>query len=127
MYSFIEDEFFRRDYEFANVGVYTGATGPDRLFPDNVVCSRCFWLTKEEMAKLGAVEAYDSLSTRYMGRLGMEKNTLRRHVGSTSETVKTMRSELERAAVLEEFFGIEILEDDLKHIQGRPPALDFLS
>lgn len=79
------------------------------------------------MAKLGAVEAYDSLSTRYMGRLGMEKNTLRRHVGSTSETVKTMRSELERAAVLEEFFGIEILEDDLKHIQGRPPALDFLS
>lgn len=123
MYSFIEDEYFRRDYEFANIGVYSGATGPDRFFSDNVVCSRCFWLTKEEMAEMGAADAYDTLSTRYMGRLGMEKNTLFRHVGSKSVTVRMMYTEVERVAVLKEFFSIEIPDDDLKYIEGRPPAL----
>ena len=122
MYSFIEDEFFRMDYEFANVGVYTGATGPDRFFPDNIVCSKCFWLTKEEMAEMGRAEEYDSLLTRYMGRLGMEKHLLRRHVGPTSETLRTMQTEEERADALKEFFGLEIPKSDLKYIQGRPPA-----
>ncbi|KAK7692954.1 hypothetical protein QCA50_004595 [Cerrena zonata] len=127
MYSFIEDEYFRRDYEFANIGVYSGATGPDRFFPDNVVCSGCFWLTKEEMAEMGAADAYDSLLTRYMGRLGLEKTTLRRHIGSKSETVRTMETEVERAAVLKECFGIEIPEGDLRYIEGRPPAFDVQS
>lgn len=124
MYSFTEDEHFRADHEFANIGVYTGATTPDVLFPENVVCSKCFWPSKKEMEDLGAGDQYDSLLTRYMGRLGMEKNTLRRHVGPKSETLLTFRTESERAAALKEFFGIAIPKEDLKYIRGRPPALE---
>ncbi|KAJ4487754.1 hypothetical protein J3R30DRAFT_843226 [Lentinula aciculospora] len=144
LYSFIEDEFFTMDYECSNIGIYTGAWAEkESLFTDNIVCALCFWLSDEEMeVKLaktimpetakcdvysaGGVPQWDhSLMSRYLGRLGLHKNELRRHVGTRSETLKVFHTELERIAVLREFFRIDIIQADLEYIRGRAPALEL--
>ncbi|KAJ4475298.1 hypothetical protein C8J55DRAFT_457384 [Lentinula edodes] len=144
MYSFIEDEFFDMDYECSNIGIYTGAWAEkESLFMHNIVCARCFWLSDEEMeAELvknsifetfecdvysaGGIPRWDySLRSRYLGRLGLYANELKRHVGTRTETLKVFHTEVERIDILREFFGIDIAQADLEHIRGRPPALEF--
>ncbi|KAE9409483.1 cysteine proteinase [Gymnopus androsaceus JB14] len=142
IYSFPEDEFFNADYDASNIGIYTGVWARKESFwQENIVCSRCFWLTDEEMAgetndqlessqgdvySEGAIPRWDgSLMSRYLGRLGLQKNELKRHVGTHSETVKTFHTELERMAILREFFGIDISQTDLENIRGRAPALEL--
>ncbi|KIK57648.1 hypothetical protein GYMLUDRAFT_228617 [Collybiopsis luxurians FD-317 M1] len=146
MYSFIEDEFFTMDYESSNIGIYTGAwSSKESLFVDNIVCGRCFWLTDEEMEEefkenypvqanssegdvysAGSIPRWDgTLMSRYLGRLGLHKNELKRHVGTRSETVKTFHTELERIDILREYFGIDIPAVDIEHIRGRTPALQL--
>ncbi|KAF5389795.1 hypothetical protein D9757_003668 [Collybiopsis confluens] len=146
MYSFIEDEFFTMDYECSNIGIYSGVWhSKESLFGDNVVCAKCFWLTDEEMenelGKTGPSKETSSLQerdvysegyiprwdgsfmTRYLGRFGLYKNELKKHVGTRSETVETFRTELERIGVLRRYFGIDIPESDITHISGRASAL----
>ncbi|KAJ3919987.1 hypothetical protein F5877DRAFT_39028 [Lentinula edodes] len=119
MYSFIEDEFFDMDYECSNIGIYTGAWAEkESLFMHNIVCARCFWLR-------GTPRWDHSLRSRYLGRLGLYANELKRHVGTRTETLKVFHTEMERIAILREFFGIDIAQADLKHIRGRPPALEL--
>ncbi|KAK7455248.1 hypothetical protein VKT23_011120 [Stygiomarasmius scandens] len=122
MYSFIEDEFFPTDYTAANVGVYTRQTG---LFWENVVCSKSFWLSDEEMAEL--MDDKDSkekladipLTRRYMGRLGMEGNKVRRHIGPRSDVIKVMSTEVDRIDALRDIFGIDVPRQDLIFMEGR--------
>ncbi|KAJ3775382.1 hypothetical protein FB446DRAFT_406994 [Lentinula raphanica] len=145
LYSFIEDEFFPMDYECSNIGIYTGAwAAKEPFFTENVVCARCFWLSDEEMEaglamnnvpenvsqsdvySAGGIPQWDyTLNSRYLGRLGLHKNELKRHIGTRTETVKVFHTELERIAILQEFFGINITSGELEHIRGRRPALDL--
>jgi hypothetical protein len=62
-------------------------------------------------------------SKRYLGRFGMEGNTVKKYIGMRSEVIKTFHTELERAQVLREIFGIIIAKQDLRYIRGRVPAL----
>ncbi|KAJ3986138.1 hypothetical protein F5890DRAFT_1505985 [Lentinula detonsa] len=144
LYSFIEDEFFTMDYECSNIGIYTGAwSAKEPLFMENIVCARCFWLSDEEMElelaknnpyettdcdiySAGGIPQWDrSLMSRYLGRLGLYTNELRRHIGTRSETLKVFHTELERIAILREFFGIDITPAELENIRGRRPALEL--
>ncbi|KAF9073036.1 hypothetical protein BDP27DRAFT_1319312 [Rhodocollybia butyracea] len=144
LYSFLESEFFTMDYECSNLGLYTGAwSEKEPIFVDNIVCSRCFWLSDEEMeAELaltdnletyqrdiyseGGIPRWDgSLNSRFMGRLALFNTEVKRHVGTRSETVKSFHTELERIDALREFFGIDIPRVDLENIRGRKPALEL--
>ncbi|KAF5371107.1 hypothetical protein D9758_004100 [Tetrapyrgos nigripes] len=138
LYSFIEDEFFPADYAAANIWVYRDLLrGP---FYENVVCNKCFWLTADEVKMVledldAAAQSSDlplhtqnlvfSQSQRkpYLGRFAMEGNTVKKYVGAHSEVVKTFHTEVERAQVLFDVFGIRIAHRELPHILGRVPAL----
>jgi hypothetical protein len=131
-YSFIEDEFFAADYASANVGVYTNESG---LFWENVICSKCFWLTDDEMKMLAGSDNRElvnsskkstdiPLTQRYMGRLAMEGNTVRRHIGPHSEVIKTMKTEKDRIDAFRDIFGIDIPPRNMRFMMGRVPALN---
>ncbi|KAF8189485.1 arylamine N-acetyltransferase 1 [Mycena galopus ATCC 62051] len=122
MYSFIEDEFFDADFKGFNYSVVGLTAG---LFWENVVCTKYFWMTDEEIREFD--EAVDPATltslTRYMGRLAMAGDALRRHIGTRTAVLRVMKTEVERAEALKEFFGIDITHDDLKHIRGRGAEL----
>ncbi|GLB33556.1 putative N-acetyltransferase [Lyophyllum shimeji] len=121
VYAFSEEEYFPTDYESANFAVCRRPQ-PGGLFWKNIVCSKHFWLDSHEVgASDGGVDK--SIMTRYMGRLGMEGRTVRRHVGSQSEVIRTMATETERTAALRELFGIDLSPEDLEHVRGRDAAL----
>ncbi|THU81411.1 cysteine proteinase [Dendrothele bispora CBS 962.96] len=126
MYSFIEDEFYPTDYTTANIAVYTKQSG---LFWENVVCSKSFWLSDVEMLELMGEDCEEECknvppSRRFMGRLGMEGNIVRRHIGSRSDVIRVMNTEAERADALRDIFGIDITQDDLAFMKGRAPAFE---
>ncbi|KAF9073035.1 hypothetical protein BDP27DRAFT_1400441 [Rhodocollybia butyracea] len=129
--SIIETEFFAMDYECSNISIYTGAWAEkEPLFMHNVVCSKSFWLCDEEMerevAQMGGVPRWDgSLNARFLGRLGMLNNEVKRHVGTRSETLRIFRNELQRIDGLREFFGIEVPLVDMENIRGRLAALEL--
>ncbi|KAK7046424.1 arylamine n-acetyltransferase 1 [Favolaschia claudopus] len=123
MYSFIEDEFFDADFKAFNFSVVGLTSG---LFWDNVVCTKFFWMTDEEVREVnGGVTDIMSLTplTRYLGRLAMAGNVVRRHVGTKTTVLKVMKTEEDRAEALRKVFGIDIPEEDLRYIQGRGAEL----
>ncbi|KAJ7635152.1 hypothetical protein FB45DRAFT_1002544 [Roridomyces roridus] len=111
MYSFIEDEFFQADFDSFNYSVLGRRQG---TFWENVICTKYFWLTEEEMA--GAEQ--------YMGKLVMAGDSVRRNIGTTSTVLRTMKTERDRADALAEFFDIRISYENLVHIRGRGPELN---
>ncbi|KAF5364589.1 hypothetical protein D9758_005580 [Tetrapyrgos nigripes] len=134
-YSFLEDEFFQTDFDSANVSVYSEERG---YFVNNLICSKCFWLSADEMEMLAEsgpkrnggnaskkiTNASVPLTHRYMGRLGMEGNTVRRHVGPRSEIIRTMKTEMDRIEALRDIFGVDIPPQDICFMKDRVPALD---
>ncbi|KAJ7572807.1 hypothetical protein C8J56DRAFT_874504 [Mycena floridula] len=121
MYSFIEDEFFVSDFENFNYSVLGLRTS---LFWGNVVCKKYFWISNEEQRESSAQSAKGlNSSTRYLGKLSLAGNTLKRHLDTHSEVLRIMNTEEERASVLEEFFGIVIPPENLQYITGRAPEL----
>ncbi|KAJ7078294.1 arylamine N-acetyltransferase 1 [Mycena belliarum] len=122
MYSFIEDEFFAADYKAFNYSVLGMTAG---LFWDNVVCTKHFWMTDEEVRAVdGEIDtAALTALTRYMGRVAMAGDAVRRHVGMQTTVLREMKSEAERAEALKEFFGIVIPQENLKYIRGRGAEL----
>ncbi|KAJ7718202.1 hypothetical protein DFH07DRAFT_761657 [Mycena maculata] len=126
LYSFIEDEFFDADYKAFNYSVLGLTAG---LFWENVVCMKFFWMSDEEV--LSVDDTVDSATltplTRYMGRLAMAGNAVRRHIGTQTAVLREMKTEVERADALKEFFGINIPHEDLKYIRGRGAELESSS
>ncbi|KAJ7577801.1 hypothetical protein C8J56DRAFT_798316 [Mycena floridula] len=132
MYSFIEDEFFLSDFENFNYSVLGLRTS---LFWGNVVCTKYFWISNEEQREIqqqisgvrreSSAQSAKGLnsSTRYLGKLSLAGNTLKRHLDTHSEVLRIMNTEEERASVLEEFFGIVIPPENLQYITGRAPEL----
>ncbi|KAF5364592.1 hypothetical protein D9758_005583 [Tetrapyrgos nigripes] len=134
-YSFLEDEFFQTDFDSANVSVYSEERG---YFVNNLICSKCFWLSADEMEMLAEsgpkrnggnaskkiTNASVPLTHRYMGRLGMEGNTVRRHVGPRSEIIRIMKMEMDRIEALRDIFGVDIPPQDICFMKDRVPALD---
>ncbi|KAJ6625806.1 hypothetical protein B0H10DRAFT_2000752 [Mycena sp. CBHHK59/15] len=125
MYFFIEDEFFDADYRAFNYSVIGLTAG---LFWENVVCTKFFWMSDEEMREVdGEKSAVDPVAltplTRYLGRLAMAGDAVRRHVGTETTVLRVLKSEVERAEALKEFFGISIPHEDLKYIRGRGAEL----
>ncbi|KAJ6517458.1 arylamine N-acetyltransferase 2, partial [Mycena vitilis] len=123
MYSFIEDEFFEADYRAFNYSVLGLTAG---LFWDNVVCTKYFWMSDEEVREVDKAIGNPAAMTpldRYLGRVAMVGNAVRRHVGTGTTVLRVMKSEEDRAEALKECFGIVIPEEDLKHIRGRGAEL----
>ncbi|KAJ7488132.1 hypothetical protein FB451DRAFT_1081742 [Mycena latifolia] len=122
MYSFIEDEFFDADYKAFNYSVLGLTAG---LFWENVVCMKFFWMSDEEVRSVDGDIDTATLTplTRYLGRVAMAGDAVRRHVGTQTTVLRVMKSEVERAEALKEFFGITIPHEDLKYIHGRGAEL----
>ncbi|KAJ7436797.1 hypothetical protein B0H11DRAFT_2109228 [Mycena galericulata] len=122
LYSFIEDEFFDADYRAFNYSVLGLTAG---LFWENVVCMIYFWMSDEEVRAVDDTVDIKALTplTRYMGRLAMVGNAVRRTVGTQTTVLCTMKTETDRADALKKFFGITIPYEDLKHIRGRGAEL----
>ncbi|KAL0566639.1 hypothetical protein V5O48_015369 [Marasmius crinis-equi] len=129
LYSFIEDEYFWTDYKTANIGVYTLK---EDIFWLNVVCSKCFFLNNEESEEVelqqGRLTASEEVTAggpiKYLGRLAMEGKTIKRHIGTRTEVVENMETELDRLEGLKKWFNIKIHPDALKHMKGRVPAYE---
>ena len=123
VYTFTEVEFFETDYAAANFVV---SKQPRGLFYDFVVCSRHFWLSRTEARALGGgKEDMDSPATRYIGRIGLKGDVVRRHVGSESEILAEMKTERERRDVMERVCNVKVAEEDLKYMKGRVASLLF--
>ncbi|KAJ7131591.1 hypothetical protein C8R43DRAFT_1024744 [Mycena crocata] len=122
MYSFIEDEFFDADYKAFNYSVLGLTSG---LFWENVVCTKFFWMSDEEMRQVDAKVDVAALTplTRYFGRVAMAGDAVRRHVGTHTTVLRVMKNEMDRAAALKDFFGINIGDEDIEHIRGRGAEL----
>jgi hypothetical protein len=125
MYSFIEDEFFDADYKAFNYSVLGLTAG---LFWENVVCTKFFWMSDDEVREVDNVVDPTKLTppNRYLGRLAMAGDAVRRHVGTRTTVLRVMKTEVERAEALKEFFGISIAHEDLKYIRGRGAELKGL-
>ncbi|KAJ7917177.1 hypothetical protein B0H13DRAFT_1995572 [Mycena leptocephala] len=117
MYSFIEDEFFDADYKAFNYSVLGLTAG---LFWENVVCTKFFWMSDDEVREVDNAVDPTKLTppNRYLGRLAMAGDAVRRHVGTRTTVLRVMKTEVERAEALKEFFGISIAHEDLKHIRA---------
>ncbi|KAF7350164.1 Arylamine n-acetyltransferase 1 [Mycena venus] len=122
MYSFIEDEFFDADYKAFNYSVIGLTHG---LLWENVVCAKFFWMSDDEVREVDDTVDPATLTplNRYMGRLAMTGDKLRRHVGARTTILRVMKTEEERAEALREFFGINIPQQNLKYIRGREAEL----
>ncbi|KAJ7152021.1 hypothetical protein C8R46DRAFT_1042902 [Mycena filopes] len=125
MYSFIEDEFFEADYAAFNYSVDGLHAG---LFWENVVCTKFFWMTDDEVREVdgglsGVEVATLTPLNRHLVRLSMAGNKVRRHVGTQSTVLRVTKTEEERAEALKEYFQIHIAQGNLKHIEGREAEL----
>jgi hypothetical protein len=122
MYSFIEDEFFEADYKAFNYSVLGLTAG---LFWENVVCTKFVWMSDEEVKAVDDKADVSALTplTRYLGRVAMAGNAVRRHIGTQTTVLRVVQTEAERAEALSDFFGIIIAQEDLKHIGGRGAEL----
>jgi hypothetical protein len=144
MYAFLEDEFFDADFRAANYGVLGLRAG---LFWENVVCAKWFWMSDREVRGVDADRVKVDLVdvdgaahgehkvvsrangppldplTRYLGRIAMAGAAVRQHVGAHTTVLRVMKSEVDRAEALEEFFGIRIPRGDLGYIRGRGAEL----
>ncbi|KAJ7362555.1 hypothetical protein DFH08DRAFT_841149 [Mycena albidolilacea] len=118
MYSFIEDEFFEVDFQSFNYSLLGLREG---RFWENVICTKYFWLNDEEMQEVSADTT--KITGRYLGKLTMAGNTVRRHVGTREQVLKVMETELERAEALGKYFAIVIHPEDLEHVRGRGAEL----
>ncbi|KAF7343852.1 Arylamine n-acetyltransferase 1 [Mycena sanguinolenta] len=122
MYSFIEDEFFEADFKASNEGIVGLTSG---FFWENIVCTKYFWMDDSEVREVD--EAIDTAAltplTRYMGRLVMAGDAVRRHIGTRTTVLRAMKTDEERAEALKEFFDIDIPQENLMHIQGRGAEL----
>ncbi|KAJ6503873.1 arylamine N-acetyltransferase 1 [Mycena sanguinolenta] len=122
MYSFIEDEFFDADFKAFNEGIVGLASG---FFWENVVCAKYFWMDDNEVR--GVDETVDMAAltplNRYMGRISMAGNEVRRHIGARTTVLRTMKTEEDRAEALKEFFDIDIPREGFRHIHGRGAEL----
>jgi len=58
-----------------------------------------------------------------LGRCSMVGNKVAKRIGDTNEEICSFATELERVQVLKRYCGITIDEDEVKYIQGQPPAL----
>ncbi|KAL0961268.1 hypothetical protein HGRIS_006231 [Hohenbuehelia grisea] len=119
VHSFSEDERSQSELERANVSVYTAKQG---WFWEKVICSRHFWLDSQDNETDHPSEGLDQ-GTKYLGRLVIDGDTLKRHIGNRVEVVQTVTSERERARLLSDAFGIRIEEEALAYIAGRAAAL----
>ncbi|KAJ7048239.1 hypothetical protein C8F01DRAFT_1193555 [Mycena amicta] len=113
MYAFLEDEFFEEDLRAGNQHVLSL---PDGLFVENVLCTKFFFLSDEEIDARWE-------PGRYLGRIALSGNVVRRHVGLQTSVLRELRTEAERAQALEEYFGLKIQPEALRHIWGRAAAL----
>jgi len=122
MHSFIEDEFFDANFKAFNYSVIRLTAG---LFWENIICTKFFWMSDDEVREVdGAVDtATLTPMNRYMGRLAMAGDKVRRHVGTRTAVLRVMKTEVEHAEALKEFFGINIPHEDLKYIRGQGAEL----
>lgn len=130
-YAFIEDEFFRADYEAANFFV----AGTSDYFLDNVVYSKCFWLSDEEMKEFTVTDQSKEADGKHTGEQEQEQDKERhlgciyidgshvmRRIGPHKTILRKMESDEARVEALKEFFGIDVASG-LSHIRGRGPAM----
>ena len=113
VYAFSEEEFFPTDFESSNFAFFRM---PGGLFWDNIIAMKYFFLNDEEATDR-------SIETRHVGRFVIEGAVIRRHIGSHIDIIRTVTTEAERVDALQEFFGIHIPWESLKHIHGRASAL----
>ncbi|KAJ7751535.1 hypothetical protein DFH07DRAFT_1032430 [Mycena maculata] len=118
LYSFIDDEFFDADYKAVNYSVLGLTAG---RFWENVVRVKFFWISNEAVRSIDDTADPATLTplTRYMGWLAMAGNAVRSHIGTQMAVLREMKTEVERADALKEFFGIDIPHEDLKHTRSR--------
>ncbi|KAJ7488096.1 arylamine N-acetyltransferase 1, partial [Mycena latifolia] len=116
MYSFIEDEFFDADYKAFNYSVLGLTAG---IFWENVVCIKFFWMSDEEVRAVD--QEVDTAALTPLTRSAALISC--REVGRTTTVLRVMRTEVERAEALKEFFSIIIPHADLGYICGREAEL----
>jgi len=135
LYSFSEEEHFSADFDSASFAL--SMRPRHGIFWNNVLCAKHFVLSDEEIAMIReetreneanktaeSKASAEGDSDMYLGRLVMMGGgEIKRHVGSHSEVIRTMSTELERIRALRDMFLIDISDDDERYIRGRDAAL----
>jgi hypothetical protein len=134
LFSFSEEEHFSADFDNASFAL--SMRPGNGIFWSNVLCVKHFLLSdeditaiREEARTIDADKGVESTAEGdpdkdvYLGRIFMMGGEIKRHVGSRSEVVRIVSTELERIKALRETFMIDIADDDEKYIRGRDAAL----
>ncbi|KAF5372332.1 hypothetical protein D9615_009289 [Tricholomella constricta] len=129
LYTFGENECFPIDAENASLVI---STKPEGIFWNNLLCIKYELLDdvdpsdEEARAKAEAErrQVPEHVASTLMFKYVMFGREVRRNIGSSSVTIRTLGSDLERIRVLKEVFGLDLPEDARVHIKGRAPSLD---
>lgn len=129
LFSFSENEFFPLDYE--NASFVITHKPADSLFLNNVMCVRHVLLNEISDLDTEAKAQLDlelgqypaEISKYFLYKYIMMGSEVKRSIGSSSVTVRTLTSEVERIRALREVFGLDIPDAAGVHIEGRKAAL----
>jgi hypothetical protein len=130
LFSFTENEIFDVDIENSSFSVSTRPVG---VFWDNVIAVRYALVERRGLdAESLNREGLDLTDGRYtddekktfMCRYVMFGKEVKRYIGNSGVTVRTMNSEVERIGALREIFGLDLPDDAQKYIEGRNAAFD---
>lgn len=117
IYQFTETEYFPADY---NVWNHSGLTRMSdglwrSIFPEEVIAVKYFFVNGDDESRRRCPSTQDEKFQ--MGRLIVWQDKVRRQVGDKMEVLRVLRNELERIAAIREVLGIEIADEDVKHIR----------
>lgn len=129
LYSFTENESLPIDAENAS---FVASTKPEGIFWNNVLCVKHALLDSiDELDEEGKAQAalergqYPAeVSRNFMFRYIMMGREVKRVIGRSSVTIRTLETELERIEALRDIFGLDIPVEARFHIAGRNSALE---
>lgn len=127
LYTLSENECFPIDAENAS---FINSTKPGGLFWNNVICVR--HLSLDDLDESGKAQAYTTgglakfsteLKQSCYWKYVMIGNEVKRCIGKSSVTVRTLRNEGDRIRAIREIFEVDVPDDAYIYIRGRSPAL----
>ncbi|KAF8960816.1 hypothetical protein BDZ97DRAFT_1284584 [Flammula alnicola] len=122
LYSFSEEKFYTRDFQDAS-SVFSMMPVPRGIFWNNVLCVKNFVLEDDHIGRyVASGMSKNAPNAGIVYRVVMIGNEVKRKIGGKTETIGTSDTELARMQALHDIFGIDLHDDDARHIIGREPA-----
>lgn len=113
-YSFSELEVYRTDIIFNSYGVSTRPTTTNPFW-SGILCIKLCTIDNEETVHL-------EKSKRPVYRVILYGKEVWKTCGSDKEILCILETELDRIRAIRDYFGIDLKDEDVVHIIGRPAA-----